>query len=220
MICSVAEDHLSSDRRDGRLNVPAGGTAEVVDDADRVLATARLQQLVARGELSLERFSQAVGEVLAAGNQAELEAAMTGMPPVVRLTPSARRLERPLEVITDMHSLKLGQGWQLASRTTVTTGTGKCTLDLTAATWDSLEVDLHLKSGSGAIEVTVPEGVAVQMLSARGNVRLEDLAPPLPGCPVLRVEAESSLGRIRFRHPAVPTPKTRRRRIFARQRPQ
>ena len=214
----MGDDHHATDPAAGPPSGPLSSAAEGINDADRVAATARLQDLVAKGELSLERFSHAVEQVLAAGSQAELEAAMTGMPPVVRLTPSSRRLEQPLQVDTGMHPLKLGQGWQLASRTTITTGTGKCAVDLTAATWDSLAVDLHLKSGSGAIEVTVPKGVAVQMLAAKGDVRLEGLAPPLPGSPVLRVVAESSIGRIRFRPPAAPSSKKERRRVFGRRR--
>ena len=181
------------------------------DDAERVAATARLRELVANGELSLERFSQALDQVLAARTCADLEAAMTGMPPLVHLTPSSRRLAQPLEVATGLQHLKLGPGWQLASQTMVSTGTGKCTLDLTAAAWDSLQVDLHLKTTTGAIDVIIPEGVAVQMLSAKGSVKLEPLVPPAPGSPLLRVVAETGVGWIRFRHPRKPRPAGRAR---------
>jgi hypothetical protein len=179
---------------------------DTTEDSERVAATARLQELVANGELSLDRFSQALERVLAARTRADLEAAMTGMPPLVHLTPSARRLAQPLEVATGLQHLRLGPGWQLASRTTVSTGTGKCTLDLTAATWDSLEVDLHLRTATGAIDVIIPEGVAVQMASVKGNVKLESLVPPAPASPLLRVFAETGVGRVRFRHPREPRP--------------
>jgi hypothetical protein len=60
---------------------------EPVDDGDRLAAIARLHDLVSRGELSLEGFSAGLEQVLAANDQADLEAAMAALPSLVRLTP-------------------------------------------------------------------------------------------------------------------------------------
>lgn len=180
-----------------------------VDDADRVAAITRLHDLVGSG-LSLERFTAGLEQVLAATDHAELEAAMAAMPSVVRLTPASRRLEEPLVLDTGLGRLDLGAGWQLAARTEVSTGTGSCRLDLTQATWDAYEVELRLEVATGHIEVIIPEGVGVQMRSAKGRVRLDNLAPALPGGPLLKVDASAVTGHIRIRHPRPPKPSRRR----------
>ena len=106
--------------------------------------------------------------------------------------------------------LRLGAGWQLASETEVTASTGKVWLDLTSATWDAREIDLCLRVATGKIEVIVPKGVAVQIMSANSRVTLDELVPPLPGAPLLRVVARTAGGggRIRFTHEPVQQTKS------------
>jgi hypothetical protein len=165
-------------------------------------AVARLHELVGTGGLSLERFSASLEQVLAANDQADLEVAMAALPSLVRLTPASRRLSQPLKVDVGIGKLRLGTGWQMAPETEVVASTGKVYLDLTRATWDAREIDLRLRVATGKIEVIVPKGVAVQMVSATGRVRLDDLVPAVPGAPVLRVAARTSNGggRIRLMH--------------------
>ena len=198
---------------ENRLPAPV----DPVDDADRVAAITRLRDLVGSG-LSLERFTAALEQVLAATDHAELEAAMAAMPSIVRLTPASRRLEEPLVVDAGLGRIELGAGWQLAARTKVSASTGTCRLDLTQATWDAHEVDLRLEVATGRIEVVIPEGVAVQMRSVKGKVRLDNLAPALPGGPLLKVDAAAVTGRIRICHPP-PPPQPRRRRWRRRRAP-
>lgn len=182
------------------------GLTDGVDDGDRMRAVGRLQELAGSGQLSMDRFSTALEQVLAAQTHTELETAMAALPSLVRITPASRRLARPLKIDVGMGRLDLGAGWQLASETSVRTNSGRCRLDLTQASWDASEIDLEIQTVMGTIEVIVPDGVAVQMLSARGSVKLDSLAPPVPGAPVLRVAAIGNTGEIRIRNP------TRRRR--------
>lgn len=186
-----------------------------IDDADRLTAIARLRDLLSTGELAVEPFSAALDRVLGAESHAALESAMAPLPSIVRLTPASRRLAHPLVINAGINSLELGAGWQLAADTSVTTVTGRCRLDLTQATWDTREVDLRLESSTGEIEVIVPEGVSVQLVSVRGRVTLNPLAPPLPGGPLLRVTASATMGRIRI-HSPIPA---RRRGLRRRRRP-
>ena len=185
---------------------PAPVSPEPVDDSERLAAVARLHDLVGTGGLSLERFSASLERVLAADDQADLEMAMAALPSVVRLTPASRRLSQPLKVDVGIGKLRLGAGWQVAPETEVIASTGKVCLDLTSATWDAREIDLRLRVRTGKIDVIVPKGVAVQMVSATGRVRLDNLVPPVPGAPVLRVVASTSNGggRIRFSHELLP----------------
>lgn len=190
---------------------------EPVDDTDRVAAISRLQDLVSGGGLSLDRFTAGLEQVLGSRTRAELDAAMAAMPSLVRLTPSTRRLARPLRVDVGIRKLDFGAGWQLASETSITTSTGRCRVDLTEATWDARQVDLSLETVTGTIEVMVPQGVAVQMVSARGRVKLDSLTPPVPGAPLLRITAAASTGQIVIRHHRTKSP--RRARGWRRHRP-
>ena len=138
---------------------------------------------------------------------------MLALPPLVRLTPNSRRLAKPLILQAADGGLQLGSGWQLAADTTIRTGFGAARGDLTAASWDSCQINLHLETW-GSIDVLVPEGVAVQMLGGSGYVRLESLATPATGGPVLRISTSGPTGVIRIRHP-----KKRSESLFTRWKP-
>jgi hypothetical protein len=171
-----------------------------ISDSERVAVIARLHDLVASGDLGLDQFSANLEQVLAADSETELETAVAGLPSIVRLTPSWRKLSQPVVIDAGIYRQELGAGWQLGADTTVKTNTAKVRMDLTEATWDARDVRLRLQSGTGNMEVIVPRGVSVQVVSMTGRVSLDELVPPLPGGPVLRVEAATGTGKIRFTH--------------------
>jgi len=184
-----------------------------VNEDDRVAAIARLQELFSTEELSLDRFSELLENVFTARGYADLEAAMSSLPPLVRLTPTPRRLAAPLILRAADGDLELGSGWQLAADTTISTGFGAARVDLTAASWDSCQINLRLETW-GSIEVLVPEGVAVQMVGESGHVQLESLSAPATGGPLLRIFTSGPTGMIRIRHP-----KERSKGLFTRWKP-
>ena len=196
------------------MGLPAG-KEQPVTEAERAAATRRLHELVAEG-LQLDRFTTALEQVLVARDHDDLAAALSVLPPVIRLTPSSLRSPHPVEADAGTGVLKLGVGWQLGAESYVKSSTGVCEVDLTQATWDRPEVDLTLKTTTGVIKVVIPRGVAVQMRSTRGHVITKDLEQPLPGSPVLRVTAAATTGIIQLRHPAAP--KNRKRRFRWRRR--
>jgi len=179
---------------------PITAPLDGVDEDDRVAAIARLHDLFSTGALSFECFTEFLETVFAAPGHADLEAAMLALPPLVRLTPTSRRLTKPLVLRAADGGLHLASGWQLAADTTISTGFGAARVDLTAASWDSCQINLHLETW-GSIEVLVPEGVAVQMVGGSGHVRLESLSAPATGGPVLRISTSGPTGVIRIRHP-------------------
>lgn len=185
-------------------DLPVTTALDGVDEDDRVSAIGRLHDLFGSGELSHECFSGVLEQVFAALGHADLEIAMLALPPLVRLTPSARRLAKPLVLQAVDSDIQLGSGWQLAADTTVRTGFGAAQLDLTAASWDTQQINLHLETW-GSIEVLVPEGVAVQMVGELGGVHLESLSAPVPGGPVLRISTSGPTGVIWIRHPREST---------------
>ena len=169
----------------------------------RDAALGRLADSYCAGELSHECFRAVLEQLFAARRPADLESAMQALPPLVRLTPSARRLTEPLVLHAADGDIQLGSGWQLSQETTIRTGVGSARIDLTAASWDTLHVDLHLETW-GSMEVLVPKGVAVQMAGRAGRVRLEALSPPVPGGPVLRISTSGPAGEILIRHSRQP----------------
>jgi hypothetical protein len=181
-------------------NGPGLAPLDGVDEDARVAAVSRLHDLISDGALSLEHFSGILEQVFAAVSHAELEAAMFALPSLVRLTPASQRLDRPLVLQVPDSALQLGSGWQLAADTAIATGFGAARLDLTAASWDLHQINLHLQTW-GSIEVLVPKGAAVQMLGGSASVQLEPLSPPVPGGPVLRISTSGPTGVIRIRHP-------------------
>jgi hypothetical protein len=171
-----------------------------VDECDRAVAIARLHDLFSGERLSFERLCGVLERVFAAPSQADLEAAMSALPPMVRLTPASRRLAEPLVLQAPDGGLRLGSGWQLAADTTISCGFGAARLDLTTASWDAHQINLHLETW-GSIDVLVPKGVAVQMVGGSGRVEIESLATPVPGGPMLRIHTSGPTGVIRIRHP-------------------
>lgn len=182
------------------MNSPGLTPVDGVDEDARVAAVSRLHDLITCGGLSLERFSAILEQVFAAATHAELEAAMSVLPSLVRLTPAPQRLAGPLVLHVPDSSLDLGPGWQLAADTAIGTGFGVARVDLAAASWDLDQINLHLQTW-GSIEVLVPRGVAVQMLGGSASVQLESLSAPVPGGPVLRISTSGPTGVIRIRHP-------------------
>jgi hypothetical protein len=182
---------------------PVSATLDGVDECERLAAIDRLHDLFVGGRLSLERFSCALELVFAAAGRVDLAAALAPLPPMVQLTPPARRLTEPLTVRTPDGRLQLGAGWQLAAETTVSTGFGAAQLDLTVASWDDRRVNLHLETW-GSIEILVPKGVAVQLIGGSGCSGLESLSAPVPGGPVLQISTSGPTGVIKIRHPKEP----------------
>ena len=179
--------------------VPIAAPPDRVDEEARDAALGRLCDRYSAGELSYACFRAVLEQLFAARGHVDLESAMQALPPLVRLTPSARRLAQPLVLHVADGDLQLGSGWQLAGETTIRTGVGSALIDLTLASWDTQLVALHLET-LGSIEVLVPRGVAVQMAGGAGRVRLEALSAPVPGGPVLRISTSGPAGSIRIRH--------------------
>jgi len=178
---------------------PVTAPSDRVDEEARVAAIGRLRDLFSGGEVSYGCFSAVLEQLFAARGHVDLQSAMQALPPLVRLTPSARRLTKPLVLHAADGGLQLGSGWQLAAETTIRTGVGSALIDLTTASWDTPNVSLHLETW-GSIEVLVPKGVAVQMAGGAGRVRLGALSAPVPGGPVLRISTSGPAGVIRICH--------------------
>ena len=162
-----------------------------------------VKELYAAGDIDAAQFDAGVAGVLAARTEAELAGVVRSLPAPVALTSPDRRLTTPLEINGGMGRLRLTGRWQVARETHVSADLGSVLIDLTEAEFDDHVVDLHVFTGWGGITIIVPRGVAVQLIRHRGGTDMR-LEPPVPGLPLVRLDATTNIGRIHLRHPGAP----------------
>lgn len=167
---------------------------------DRQRATEFLKELYAAGDIDAARFDTGLSGLLAADSAADVALVMRDLPAPVAFTDPDRRLTEKLEIHGGMRGVRLTGRWQLAKETHVSAELGNVRIDLTDAELDDRVVDLHVYTGWGRISVIVPRGVSVQVVHHRGGVDSK-LEPPVPGLPVIRLDATTNIGRVRLRHP-------------------
>lgn len=167
---------------------------------DRRRATELLTDLYAAGQIDADRLDTGLSDLLAADSEADVALVLRELPAPVPFTDPDRRLTDKLEIHGGMSGLRLTGRWQLAKETHVSAQLGNVRLDLTDAELDDRVVDLHVYTGWGRITVIVPRGLAVQVVHNQGSVHSR-LEPPLPGLPVVRLDATANIGSIRLRHP-------------------
>lgn len=167
---------------------------------DRHRATEFLKEVYAAGHIDADRFDAHLSGLLSADSDADVALVIRDLPAPVAFTDPDRRLTDKLEIHGGMRGVRLTGRWQLAKETHVSTELGNVRIDLTGAELDDRVVDLHVYTGWGRITVIVPRGVAVQLVHHHGAVDTK-LAPPVPGLPVIRLDATTNIGRIRLRHP-------------------
>ena len=172
-------------------------------------ATEFLKELYAAGRIDEGRFDTGVAELLAARRDAEVAEVVRALP---RRSPSPARTGGSTSrwtIHSGMRRLRLAGRWQVARETHVSADLGSVRIDLAEAEFDDRVIDLHVYTGWGSITIIVPRGVGVQVLRQYGGVdsRLE---PPVPGLPLIRLDATTNIGKVRLRHPGPPGRKRRR----------
>ena len=172
------------------------------DDAQR-RATEFVKELYAAGDIDAAQLEASVTGVLAARTEAELAEVVRSLPAPVALTSPQQRLAKPLEINGGMGRLRLTGRWQVARETHVSADLGSVLIDLTEAEFDDHFVDLHVYTGWGSITIIVPRGVAVRLTHHKGGMDMR-LDPPVPGLPLVRLDATTNIGRIHLRHPGAP----------------
>jgi hypothetical protein len=173
-------------------------------DAEREAVVARLRQAAAEGRLTVEELTERIDTAYAAKTQAELEP-LTADLPAPAAYPAAAAAGVPGAPAEHGSTLVLGilgggdrRGrWRVPSRVTVVNVLGGADLDLREAIIETPEVEITVWSLLGGSDVTVPEGVHVELggfaLLGGNEMRVEG-PPPGSGAPVVRVKAWSLLG--------------------------
>ena len=170
----------------------------LVSDAERDLVVDRLRAACAEGRLSLDEFSDRVGDVYQARTAGELVALTADLPAVVEPTAPA---VRPSEWIVGVFSGARRSGpWRPADPTRAVAVFGSCQVDLTGV---DLEAETHIVATAvfGGIEVLVPEGIGVDFggVAIFGGRDDKTKGVPRPGAPIVRVDGYALFGGVTVR---------------------
>jgi len=159
-----------------------------------------LQGMLASGKVDLDRFQAALDGLLGARTHADFASVVRSLPPPVAFTPPGRRRQEPLKISTSMDNVRLKGRWQVGHLTKISTGTGTVTIDLTEAEFDDWEVKIVVDTGMGSITVIAPRGLDIRQVG-RSAAITSTLEEPIPGFPVVQLNASCVSGKIRLRHP-------------------
>lgn len=176
-------------------------------DAEREAVVTRLRDAASEGRLTVEELAERIDAAYAARTRAELEPltadlpagpAATGGPVVGPAGGGGVAAGGRSAMILGI----LGGGdrkgrWHVPARTTVVNIMGGADLDLREAVLETAEVEITVWSLMGGSDITVPEGVHVELegFALLGGNKLQVEGPaPGPGAPVVRVKAWSLMG--------------------------
>ncbi len=196
---------------------PAPSAGVRVNDADRDRAVGFLRHHVADGLLTLDEFSDRVGDVFAATTSTDIERVTSDLPAVISPTTAASttvnttRTRKAVRWTVAILGGNQQRGrWRVEGQTNAVAFMGGCELDLRQAEVIGDEVEILALACMGGVDIIVPEGIAVvltgfSLMGGKQN-RVKEV-PVIPGSPVIRVRAFSLMGGIsvRSRRPAGET---------------
>ena len=182
-----------------------------IDDAERDRAVAFLRHHVAGGLITLDEFSDRVGQVYAATTNADLDVVTKDLPAVApRTTASAAssatpstRTRRAVNWTVSIFSSSQRKGrWRVEGQTTAVSFMGHATVDLRQAEVIGDEVTITAIAFMGGVDVIVPEGIEVVMqgipIMGANQTSIRDV-PVIPGSPLIRVRGFPFMGGVTVR---------------------
>ena len=181
-------------------------------DRDRVVAVLRMH--CTEGRITLDEFSDRVGDVYNARTARELDAVVSDLPvPWADEAPQAGdgapepvgRRGRSVRWLVAIFSSSSRRGrFRLDDEAAVVAAFGDCTLDLSEASIEGPNPLVSAVALFGNVTVIVPEGIEVNLqgLPLFGSTRCDTgSAPAVPGSPVVTVRAFAAFGDVRVRLP-------------------
>jgi class 3 adenylate cyclase len=178
-----------------------------ISDEERRQVVDRLRQHCAEGRITLDEFSERAGQVYAARTRGELTGVLADLPepvPVAAPTPAVARPQRHATrwVVGVMGGGHSKGRWRPDEQTTALAIMGGCTVDLRQAEIDRPVIAISAIAIMGGVDIIVPEGIAVEMsgiaIMGGKDCRVRDVTP-LPGTPVIRVNAFAFWGGVTVR---------------------
>jgi hypothetical protein len=178
-------------------------------DRDRVVAVLRLH--CTEGRITLDEFSDRVGDVYNARTVAELDATVRDLPvpwsedATPEPEPHRRTRTRSVRWLVAIFSTSTRRGrFSLDDESAVVAAFGDCTLDLSEASIEGPNPLVTAVAMFGNVTIVVPEGIEVNLqgLPLFGSTRCDTGSTrALPGSPVVTVRAFAAFGDVRVRLP-------------------
>lgn len=172
-------------------------------DADRDRVATLLRDHLGEGRITLEEFSERVDAAYAARTLAELDELTRDLPGKAPEPAADRPGRRPTRhSIAVMSGIERKGPSRIEERTTALALMGGIDLDLRSAEIVGSEIEITAVAIMGGIQITVPEGVDVELtgftiMGGKSN-RVHD-APRLHGSPLIRVRAFILMGGVDVR---------------------
>jgi hypothetical protein len=162
-----------------------------VSDAERDQAAALLREHAVAGRLTLDEFADRTERALHARTSEELGELTRDLPS--DLAPPKQRRRRYVIPIGGME--RRGH-WRVPERLTIVGGIGGAELDLTQAELEAPETTIDVYWLIGGVELTVPDGIEVELggLTIIGGMEDHGGRRPLPGSPRIRVRQFGLIG--------------------------
>lgn len=182
-------------------------------DADREAVVRQLERAYSEGRLTPEEFHERSGAAHAARTHPDLEELVRDLPAGAAGAPPrpAGQPATAAPIVAIFGSAERRGQWLPARQETAVAVFGGIDLDFRDVDPAALPAEVQAWAFFGGIDITVPEGLAVQMtgfslFGGRGSA--PDDAPPLPGRPVLRLHAVALFGgvSVKARPPRRPRP--------------
>jgi hypothetical protein len=168
----------------------------LVSDAERERAVIALRDATVEGRLTLDEFSDRVGQAELARTSTDLETTLAGLP----AAPSGSDV--PEQHSAWFSKLERTGRFQLAAKSTVRCVCGTIELDLGRATLAAHDATLHVRNSFGTVTIIVPRGVEVSVDGGGAfgtrEIQLPD-AGPVPDAPRLRITTSGIGGTVRVR---------------------
>jgi len=145
-----------------------------VSDAERAHVVEVLQKAIGHGLLSLDEFTERTDAALAAKTRAELNAVLVDLPGVTHQDPNSPVREKPVELTTNMSTLKRDGRWTVPRELIIRNRLGSTELDFSEAQIPYDEVRIALNVSGGTVKLLLPErssAVTDQVRVTAGSIK-------------------------------------------------
>jgi Domain of unknown function (DUF1707)/Cell wall-active antibiotics response 4TMS YvqF len=204
------------------LSGPADRSLMRVSDADREWAADVLREAAGQGRISMDELEERLELAYGAKTYADLAAVTRDLPqdgaalsPAGGAVPASRIGGTPRNKfsIAIMSGARRMGSWVLPRKYVAVAVMGGVELDLREARYSEPEVTLHAYTLMGAVQITVPEDVDVDVsgIAFMGGFDHHASGPGVPGAPRVRVIGFAMMGGVEVRRK--PLKKKQRQRL-------
>ena len=173
-------------------------------DAEREHTVELLRRHSVDGRLTLEEFASRMERAYEARTREELEQLVRDLPDTGAPARAPERRRKPVSrwIVSVMSGTEKRGRWRLARSTNIVCVMGGAELDLRHAELESLDSTITVVAVMGGAEITVPEGVDVDVTGFAfmgGKEFKPGRTVPPPGAPSIRIRAYAVMGGVEVR---------------------